>query len=136
MDIKQTIEVLQNMVANADGDEFIALRSAIDAVIQVKAFEDAEQDRWIPVEKQLPEVHEVEEPSMFGGTMKYRISDPVLVTAKRERGLDDDPPVMVGFLEDDSFFKGSRLTWEDIDCNRLVHVTAWQPLPKPYGGAE
>ena len=45
MDYKQVIGVLQDMVARSDGDEFIALRSAIDAVIQVRAF--MESDRWI-----------------------------------------------------------------------------------------
>lgn len=65
-----------------------------------------------------------------GEPEKYLISNPVLVTGKRDRGPEDDPPVLVGFLERDTL--GS--IWEDIDCDRLVHVTAWQPLPKAYGG--
>ena len=40
METKETIKVLQRMVDKSDGDEFIALRSAIDAVLQVKAFEE------------------------------------------------------------------------------------------------
>ena len=40
METRDTIKVLQRMVDKSDGDEFIALRSAIDAVLQVKAFED------------------------------------------------------------------------------------------------
>ncbi len=53
MDRIKTIEILQNMVANAEGDEFIALRTAIDSVIQVRAFEEA--DRWIPADASVPE---------------------------------------------------------------------------------
>ena len=52
MDYKQVIGVLQDMVARSDGDEFIALRSAIDAVIQVRAFE--ESDKWTPTEHAIP----------------------------------------------------------------------------------
>lgn len=134
-DYIKTIETLQNMVANADGDEFIALRAAIDAVLQVKAFEEAEQGKWIPVEKQLPELHEKEVDSLFWNEPEtYLISNPVLVTGKRERGPEDDPPVLVGFLERDILGSGS--IWEDIDCNRLIHVTAWQPLPEAYKGGE
>ena len=40
METGETIKVLQRMVDRSDGDEFIALRSAIDAVLQVKAFEE------------------------------------------------------------------------------------------------
>ena len=134
-DYIKTIETLQNMVANADGDEFIALRAAIDAVLQVKAFEEAEQGKWIPVEKQLPELHEKEVDSLFWNEPEtYLISNPVLVTGKRERGPEDDPPVLVGFLERDILGSGS--IWEDIDCNRLIHVTAWQPLPEAYKGGK
>lgn len=133
MEIKETIEVLQRMVDKADGDEFIALRSAIDAVLQVRAFEESEQGKWIPVEKQLPELHEEEMDSLFwNGPETYLISNPVLVTGKRDRGPEDDPPVLVGFMEKDSLGH----VWEDIDCSRLVHVTAWQPLPKPYKGGK
>ena len=48
MDYKQVIGVLQDMVARSDGDEFIALRSAIDAVLQVRAFEEAEEAKARP----------------------------------------------------------------------------------------
>lgn len=39
-----------------------ALRMAVEALST-----DAEQDRWIPVEKQLPELHEEEVESSFWG---------------------------------------------------------------------
>lgn len=133
MDYKQVIDVLQAMVAEADGDEFIALRSAIDAVIQVRAFE--ESDKWVPVEERLPDMHEVEMKT-FPWTPdfiqeSYWISDPVLVTGKRMPKMEDDPPVLIGCYEDDG---GGRTCWQDLDCEDLHEVTAWQPLPKPYDG--
>ena len=50
MELKEVIDVLQKMVEKADGKEFIALRTAIDAVIQVRAFEVADSGRWVDAE--------------------------------------------------------------------------------------
>ena len=50
MKLKEVIDVLQKMVEKADGKEFIALRTAIDAVIQVRAFEVADSGRWVDAE--------------------------------------------------------------------------------------
>ena len=134
-ELVDNVSVLQDMFNDATQPQWIALRAAIDALLQVKAFEEAEQGKWIPVEKQLPELHEKEVDSLFWNEPEtYLISNPVLVTGKRERGPEDDPPVLVGFLERDILGSGS--IWEDIDCNRLIHVTAWQPLPEAYKGGK
>lgn len=114
MDYKQVIDVLQGMVVEADGDEFIALRSAIDAVIQVRAFE--ESDKWVRVEDALPE---------DDGTVIVTISgkagnihfDHAIVTAEYYEGE--------GWCIDPFDF-GLKGAW--------VKVYAWQPLPKPYDG--
>ena len=54
MELKEVIDVLQKMVEKADGKEFIALRTAIDAVIQVRAFEVADSGRWVDVNDREP----------------------------------------------------------------------------------
>ena len=114
MDIKQTIEVLQNMIANADGDELIARRSAIDAVIQVRAF--VESDKWILVEDALPEDDGAVLVTISGKAGNIHF-DHAIVTAEYCEGE--------GWCIDpfDFELKGA---W--------VKVYAWQPLPEPYGG--
>ena len=133
MEINKVIDTLQDMVAEADGDQFIALRTAIDAVIQVRAL--IESDKWIRVEDGLPEMHEVKTRTLpwipEGMEESYWISDPVLVTGKRMPKMEDDPPVLIGCYEDDG---GGRTCWQDLDCEDLHDVTAWQPLPLPYSG--
>lgn len=48
------IAVLQNMLNGATQEQWIALRAAMDALLQVKAFEDAEQSKWIRLEDKKP----------------------------------------------------------------------------------
>ena len=127
------IAVLQDMINGATNEQISALTIAIDALIQVKAFEDGERSKWIPVEKRLPEVYEVEikDPGMMAPET-FLFSRPVFVTGRRNKGPLDDPPVLVGRFEKDD--DTGRTFWQDLDCWELVDVSAWQPLPEPYGG--
>ena len=115
------IAVLQDMINGATNEQISALTIAIDALIQVKAFEDAEQDRWIPVEKQLPEVHD-----MVDG--EWQQSDEMLVCdsggLKFLASWEIDAP-----LEND----GEDLKyWTDAGGLILSDIVAWQPLPEAY----
>ena len=49
-DVVKTIDILQGMLSELDGERFIAMRDALDAVMQVRAFEEAESGRWVDVE--------------------------------------------------------------------------------------
>lgn len=117
MDYREVISILQDMVARSDGDEFIALRSAIDAVIQVRAF--MESDRWIPVEDALPEVHQYVDDGAA-----WDESDDVLICDKRGN-------MFVANWEVDSEY---AKYWVDEGGMEFRDVVAWQPLPKPYEG--
>lgn len=121
-ELVKTVDTLQGMLSKVNDDEFMAIRTALDAVLQVKAFEEA--DRWIPCDEILPEIY-------YDETETYMTSECVLVTGNRD-GCGD-PPVLIGFYEDDL---DGRTYWETVDGEMLFDVTAWQPLPKPYGGAK
>ena len=54
-DVVKTIDILQTMLSELDGERFIAMRTAIDAVMQVRAFEEADSGRWIDAETKDPE---------------------------------------------------------------------------------
>lgn len=76
--------------------------------IAIKALEQPEQ-RWIPVSERLPEENKI-----------------VLITF--------DERVEMGRMRGESWewlFESGWNYWVDID-----NVTAWMPLPKPYGGDE
>lgn len=52
----EAVKVLQKIRAESTStDEFKALCKAIDAVLQIQAFEKGEHGRWIPVGEIMPE---------------------------------------------------------------------------------
>ena len=115
------IAVLQDMLNGATQEQWIALRAAMDALLQVKAFEDGERGKWIPVEDRLPEVHD-----MVDG--EWQQSDEMLVCdsggLRFLASLEIDAP-----LEND----GEDLKyWTDAGGLILSDIIAWQPLPEAY----
>ena len=114
MDIKETIEVLQRMVDKSDGDEFIALRSAIDAVLQVRAFEEAKETRrgWIQCSERLPKIErEGQRRGWYITTNGYGT---------------------VSLTQYEFYHDFLKTGWQSD-----IQITAWMPLPEPYkGGAE
>ena len=109
------IAVLQDMLNGATQEQWIALRAAMDALLQVKAFEDAEQDRWISVEKRLPEKNDRYLVTFASKTVSTSTWNKETF---RNFGFDMD---MIGVGEDNKL--------------KRFGVIAWQPLPEPYGGA-
>ena len=81
--------------------------------------------KWIPVTERLPDTHPVED--------FFLLSDPVLVTGRREHEDEDDPPVLIGTYEDDL---DGNTYWNTFGCDLLFDVTAWMPLPEPYKEGE
>lgn len=90
---------------------------AID--LAIKALEQQEKERWIPVSAGLPEEHEKEDESGLDET--YMVSDLVLVTV-----LDDND---VTFMADDITVGGEWVNFSNFnDCK----VIAWKPMPGKY----
>lgn len=114
------IAVLQDMLNGATQEQWIALRAAMDALLQVKAFEDGERGKWIPVEERLPETHAPYEDAAF------ELSDFMLVSGHMDV-CGEDLEMFVAQLEDDKPEKA----WVLPD-GEMVYVDAWQPLPEPY----
>jgi len=90
--------------------------------------------KWIPVTERLPDTHPVQvvhNPWMQGILTEdyFLLSDPVIVTGRRENKDEDDPPVLIGTYEDDL---DGNTYWNGLDCDLLCDVTAWMPLPEPY----
>lgn len=90
---------------------------AID--LAIKALEQQEKERWIPVSEGLPEEHEEEDESGLDET--YMVSDLVLVTV-----LDDDDNT---FMAEDVTVGGEWVNFGNFnDCK----VIAWKPMPGKY----
>ena len=110
------IAVLQDMLNGATQEQWIALRAAMDALLQVKAFEDAEQSRWIPVEERLPETKEPEDGA------DWEESDEMLV-------CDSGGCRFLASWEVDGDYSKY---WVDAGGLQIYDIVAWQPLPEAY----
>lgn len=55
METREALDIMKKMLGSAQStDEFQAISASIDALLQVRAFEEGEQGKWIPVDTYMP----------------------------------------------------------------------------------
>lgn len=96
--------------------------------LAIKALEQQDKERWIPVSERLPEEHEKLDDIFDSYTLAvvdlktYMVSDLVLVTV-RDYELDTD------FTMDDMTVDGK---WTNFESDGRYEVISWKPMPEPY----
>lgn len=112
---KEAIKSLQNIVEYWD----VRPTEQEAAKLAIKALEQQDKDRWIPVSERLPDEREEEDES--GLDEIYMTSDLVLVTV-----VDDEENT---FVSDDITANGEWVNFGDFNYCRVL---AWKPMSETY----
>ena len=103
-------EAIETLMANYPDPHYSMLREAVDKAVEALKKAEAVADRpqeWIPCSERLPEIGQ-----------KVLASTKKTVFTQVFKGYHSDP---------------KRWAWEN---NRVKRIEAWQPLPKPWKGAD
>lgn len=83
----------------------------------IRALEQQEKERWIPVGERLPEEHGEQD------ECEHTSSDLVLITVRDDNGNT--------FITDDITVNGEWVNYENYN---YFEVIAWKPMPEEYKG--
>lgn len=123
----ERIQKHRDMINNTFPNSLMAIENTEALDMAIKAIEQQDKERWIPVSERLPkereevrDIYEVESLALIDSD-NYLISDLVLLTVK-----DNEKDEL--FVSDDVTVNGK---WANFEGSGY-EVIAWKPMPEPF----